>query len=188
MFLSIGSGADQKIINKSQIDLYKAKGSGSIIFTDFGNYESSLSVSGLNALLKDNTSFKKFTEVGNSISYINIDRIILAKIKENKTLLVTINGDIFIEDSMAELETKLGLKKQFKVIQINQGKILKESYYSTDNGDGTYSNLIEEIIYNYANSKIISKERKIYDVDETLQETKIINYFSNNKNKIEKEV
>jgi hypothetical protein len=58
--------------------------------------------------------------------------------------------------------------------------------YATDNGDGTYSDLVEEILFAYSGPNIISKEHKVYYDDANLHKREKWEYYTNSSDLVEK--
>lgn len=181
-FLSIGSGGSQFILNKNLVDSYKDNllACGTILFTDAGNYTTPHNLNSLKQLMKDVVTFKKFQEQGTGQDvYINLDRILSVEIISGNTRINTVNSTIEVSDNISTVLSKFNLKPTFKVESFTKGRLTSEKFYATDNGNGTYSDLVKEILYNYSGISILSKEEKYYDIDGSLQETKLITYFQN---------
>jgi len=71
-------------------------------------------------------------------------------------------------ESIEGVEVSLGdiLKKVYLVAAYNKdGTIKSESWYDTDNGDGTYVGIVEQTTYAYDKNKLISKTLQRYWAD-----------------------
>lgn len=86
------------------------------------------------------------------------------------------------------LEAKTIKPKNFKVLSFNAVyRKDKETWYATDNGDGTYSDKVEETIFTYdsvSTSQLMYKTITVYHVDGTVYSTEKIEYYKNDQNEI----
>ena len=70
--------------------------------------------------------------------------------------------------------------KKYKVTETLQGRTLKVRWYATDNGDGTYLDLAEELIYSYNANKLESISLNVYDTSGALLSPPKVTYFYQN--------
>jgi len=76
-------------------------------------------------------------------------------------------------------------ERKYKVIEKSKGLVIKESFYYTDNGDGTYSDLVDETTYTYSNRKQLeTKTQTIYDTDGVIINRIIIDFYDGDNNSI----
>lgn len=69
------------------------------------------------------------------------------------------------------------------------GNLQKETWWATDNGDGTYSDKSYEIVYNYTGVNLMSRTETEYLSDGTTSTTKTIGYFTTSDGTVvEKEI
>lgn len=74
-------------------------------------------------------------------------------------------------------------EKIFKVSKYTQqSRVEKETWYDTDNGDGTYTGKAEETIYTYSNSILLYRTTVIYYYDGTVSSTTKHEYYKNAAN------
>lgn len=71
----------------------------------------------------------------------------------------------------------------YEVVYKTAGKVSKIERYATDNGDGTYSGLIETVDYTYEGDKLVSTVTTTYDDLGTVINTETQNFFTNTTNK-----
>jgi hypothetical protein len=57
-------------------------------------------------------------------------------------------------------------------------RLIKETWYEVDNGDGTYSQKVEETVYNYIQNKITSKTTTTFWLDESEILSKTETYYT----------
>jgi hypothetical protein len=101
-------------------------------------------------------------------------------------------GDEAIVDALVANHTRLSqAEKNFLVAEYaNPHSVLvKETWYGTDNGDGTYSDPVEETVYTYTNSNkvLVSKTVTPLFPDGTLAgDVETWNYVSDDNKKIMK--
>ena len=82
-------------------------------------------------------------------------------------------------------ENYLG-EKNFCVKEYQGRRLVKETWYENDNGDDTYSQKVEEIIYNYNKNNLISTVATTFWTDESPITSKTVEYFTNGNNIIVK--
>jgi hypothetical protein len=70
----------------------------------------------------------------------------------------------------------------------SNGRLNKDVWYNTDNGDGTYSGKVEETEYVYNGNKVNKYFVKEYWLDGTLKMQEEYRYFTNGNNVILKKV
>lgn len=84
------------------------------------------------------------------------------------------------------------LRPKFVVQKFDNGYITEKLSYATDNGDGTYSDLVIRITYAYvpgSNNVLLSTTTEIYDVLGEIVTTSTRTFFSNDEgDQIEKKV
>lgn len=105
-------------------------------------------------------------------------------------------GDTVVEmtqpekDAVDEAEiAKTILPKNFRVYSYNSGNNLtSEAWYATDNGNGTYSDLVFESEYQYDDGKLASRIDTTYFADGTVAESQVYSYFETTNSIIEKKV
>lgn len=69
------------------------------------------------------------------------------------------------------------------------GMLQKETWWATDNGDGTYSDKAFEKVYTYSGISLMSRTETEYLSDGTVSETKTYGYFTTSDgNVVEKEI
>jgi hypothetical protein len=103
---------------------------------------------------------------------------------EEKTLL-----DSLVELSRGILHYKEIREKKYKVDHYDAQKLTTDSYYDTDNGDGTYSGLAEKTTYTYQGAKLLNKVVVTYYYDGTQASSIKYTYFQNSNGElIEKQV
>lgn len=96
-----------------------------------------------------------------------------------------IEGDAVSEMSQAEKDavdaaltsTQVG-DKNVLIRTITGGRVVKETWYDQDNGDGTYTGPVEETIYTYEKSYLKSKEIRQLALDGTVLESEAWDYFT----------
>jgi len=90
------------------------------------------------------------------------------------------------------LKAKWNREKKYKVSSYNASNLLiTDSYYDTDNGDGTYSGLAEQTVYTYQTSSavLLYKITTDFFYDGTIcSTTKYMYYLNANNQIIEKKV
>lgn len=59
-------------------------------------------------------------------------------------------------------------EEKYEVTEESQGKISAIKYYFTDNGDGTYADLVRERLFTYSGNKLTKEEVKLYFSDGVL--------------------
>jgi hypothetical protein len=83
------------------------------------------------------------------------------------------------------LLAKTNREKKYKVLSYDErNNLSKESWYDTDNGDGTYLGKSEETTYAYDNSLLLSRTVVIYYYDGTVQTTLIYDYYKNDAHEL----
>lgn len=70
------------------------------------------------------------------------------------------------------------LAAKFEITEKERGKVAKIRYYATDNGDGTYSDLVHETIYTYQRRHLLSEEYKTYYSNGVLASTTRWEYYT----------
>jgi hypothetical protein len=78
--------------------------------------------------------------------------------------------------------------QKYKVSAYNGQLLSTETWYDTDNGDGTYSNMAAQTTYTYSGNALLSKTEIIYFYDGTVQSTNTYNYYQNGSNTIVKKI
>jgi len=73
-----------------------------------------------------------------------------------------------------------------KEYSTNKKKLQKETWYETDNGDGTYSDKIEETEYVYDGNKIVREEVTMFWPDGSERDSYTVTYFTQEGNKVVK--
>lgn len=106
------------------------------------------------------------------------------KISGNSVLEMTPQEKSDKDQELANTPTNIPQTKNIKTIETSKGLKSKETWYATDNGDGTYTGIAEEIIYNYSGKKLISIETKTYDTNGFEITPSKVSYFFNNNNLI----
>jgi hypothetical protein len=72
--------------------------------------------------------------------------------------------------------------KNFKVMSYDlNNKLIKESWYEVDNGDGTYSVIAQDATYVYDNQALVSITTIIYCYDGSEFSTNIVRYYKNDQ-------
>lgn len=69
-----------------------------------------------------------------------------------------------------------GIKK-YCIKEYNNGMISKETWYDTDNGDGTYSGLVETTDYVYSNNILLSSKVTSYWLDGSVCDEEETKYY-----------
>lgn len=77
-------------------------------------------------------------------------------------------------------------QKNFCVKEYQGRRLVKETWYEIDNGDDTYSQKVEEIVYNYNKNNLTSTATTTFWTDESPILTKTVEYFTNGNNIIVK--
>jgi hypothetical protein len=77
-------------------------------------------------------------------------------------------------------------EKNYCVKEYQGRRLVKETWYENDNGDDTYSQKVEEIVYNYNQNNLISTVTTTFWTDETPILSKTVEYFTNGNNIIVK--
>lgn len=76
---------------------------------------------------------------------------------------------------------------KYRVTSNLTNNTITDSLYATDNGDGTYDDLVEETVYTYSNGHLISKTTTIYYDDGGIHTQRSWSYYRNSTKSIEKE-
>jgi len=77
-------------------------------------------------------------------------------------------------------------QENYHLSEYVSGKLTKETWYETDNGDGTYSNKARDIVYSWTTNYLTSYTESIYYKSGTLKEKEVYNYYTNGMTVIEK--
>lgn len=85
-----------------------------------------------------------------------------------------------------ELLTANYVDWKYEVIEKSGGRIDSVSRYTTDNGDGTYSGLVQEMLYSYQGNKLLSVETNTYDGDGELLATETETFFTDGSSTVRK--
>jgi len=101
-----------------------------------------------------------------------------------------LTGDIVSEMTQAEKDAvddaSTIYAKTYKVLTYNSDNSLtKETWYATDNGDGTYADKAEDCAYTYdASQKLVSKTLTIYYADNSVHSATTTSYYENDQNEV----
>jgi len=77
------------------------------------------------------------------------------------------------------------LEKLFLVQEKDtKGRRIKETWYATDNGDGTYDDKVEEVDYTYSGIKVATKTVKKFRTDGSEYDSEPWDFYANDKTKI----
>jgi hypothetical protein len=98
---------------------------------------------------------------------------------EEKTLL-----DSLVELSRGILHYKETREKKYKVGHYDAQKLITDSYYDTDNGNGTYSGLAEKTTYTYQGAKLLDKTVVTYYYDGTQVSSVKYTYYQNSNGEL----
>jgi hypothetical protein len=72
------------------------------------------------------------------------------------------------------------LESKYEVVSYDSGGLVKTiSRYATDNGNGTYSDLVEQTTYFYTDSKLTKTEKRLFDSSGLCVNLETANYYSN---------
>lgn len=118
---------------------------------------------------------------------INPDLSALASVPQKYWKVV---GDTVVEMTSGEKTTadaallaKTLRNKNFKVSSYNSSsQLTSDTWYDTDNGDGTYSNMAEQVVYTYSANVLMSRVDTIYFYDGTISSAATYNYYRNDQN------
>lgn len=118
---------------------------------------------------------------------INPDLSALASVPQKYWKVV---GDTVVEMDSGEkaavdaaLLSKTFRSLNFKVSSYNtSNQLTSETWYDTDNGDGTYSNIAEQITYTYSGIVLMSRVETVYFYDGTVSSAETYNYYRNDAN------
>ena len=77
---------------------------------------------------------------------------------------------------------KIG-EKNYNIKIYFANNLINDIWYNTDNGDGTYSNKVEELIYSYENGKLMSHILKKYYMGDLEYYQEQFDYFFENVTK-----
>ena len=68
----------------------------------------------------------------------------------------------------------------FEVLEKDMsGRVVRSTTYSVDNGDGTYSQKVDNMIRTYSGDSIISEAVQEFDIDGAVKKTITRNFFTN---------
>lgn len=62
--------------------------------------------------------------------------------------------------------------------------LVKETWYNKDNGDGTYSEIVEETLYVWELSKLMKRICNTYWVDGIVKDSEVWEYYASGKDRI----
>ena len=85
-----------------------------------------------------------------------------------------------------ELLTANYVDWKYEIVETSGGKILSIHRYTTDNGDGTYSGLVQDVTYNYTGNKLISIVTNTYDTQGELVATETETFYADGSTTIRK--
>jgi len=91
----------------------------------------------------------------------------------------TINSIIEASRGVNDDPPLIGEKKYRIKKYTGNRQLKKETWYHTDNGDGTYADKVEEIIYHYSNKKLTGFTINKYWMNGDLRETEEYEYYQN---------
>jgi len=75
---------------------------------------------------------------------------------------------------------------KFEVVEKSGNKISSVKRYTTDNGDGTYSGLVQEELYSYQGNKLLSITTNTYDADNNIELTETETFHADGSTTISK--
>jgi hypothetical protein len=99
-----------------------------------------------------------------------------AKGASQDTIRADVDTHLAGQGRVAELVEKEG---KYRVVEYDaNGQITSVKRYATDNGDGTYDDLVEEDVFVTQGGRVISETNKKYKSDGNVEGQKQFNYFS----------
>ena len=83
--------------------------------------------------------------------------------------------------------TRINPEKNYKISDYTWlGKLQTETWYETDDGNGSYSNKAEETVYTYSGLSLIKKTTSVYCYDGSVDSTHVVEYYTNGNERIQK--
>jgi hypothetical protein len=95
-----------------------------------------------------------------------------------ETVIPMTAGEMHLMDELEKAKTTR--EKLFKVVKYSlQSRVETETWYDTDNGDGTYSGKAEETTYTYLDAIMLYRIVVVYYYDGTVSSTTKYEYYKN---------
>lgn len=144
--------------------------------------------------VKDSINLTKLQEeiqtaINTSVNYSVFSEPDVLKIYFDEDLTVEQQDIISSVISSHNASEEQTAEKKFLVKEFSaQNRLVKETWYAIDNGDGTYSNKIEETVYEWSKNDMIGRSFKKFWLDGSETTEEIWKYFKNGKNIIEKRI
>jgi hypothetical protein len=121
-----------------------------------------------------------------SVNDVNLQQDIL---NNGRDCQVTVVADVVTAVTPNTNSSQPGKLLQWKYETITKQGVKTSAIkrYATDNGDGTYSDLVEEMLFTYSGPNITAKEHKVYLDDTSLHKHEKWEYYTSSTfNLIEK--
>lgn len=119
-------------------------------------------------------------------SHVNTDSdsVVLYFLSELSSAQQTTLGNLV----SAHVPSSIGSKNYCVKEYSNSKRLLIETWYHTDDGDDTYSGLVERTTYTYESNKLVSHKIEEFWLDGTVMSSVEYTYHSNGTNTILKKV
>jgi len=119
------------------------------------------------------------SQINNATSKSEIDSIIDSR-SESDDIASTVVNKRLDSSSTGYVDWR------YEVVEKDNDKIESIKKYIIDNGDGTYSGLVKEDVYNYVRNKLISITTNNYDSDGNVQSTDTRTFYASRRSTIRK--
>ena len=129
------------------------------------------------------------SDISTVLSYINFDGFSALDIFFESEL--SDEEEVILNDLIsAHSLTTSGEENFFVQVNNSRGNVVSETWYNTDNGDGTYSGKVREIVYTYSSNgkNLQGRTEKEFWLDGTEKTSKAFEYYTSGSNKIVKPV